>query len=375
MPSDALHSAPGAGRLEFVDIARGVMILAVALSHAWFADSDILGDYLPFSMPVFFFLSGYTSRPGRSWLQRMGKRCLTLLAPYFLFCAACNLCFPIYAGLVKKISVMSYAYLPKAPALWLAVLKADPLGMLMSTPMWFLAALFTASILFFAVVDRTRDSLLRTAVSVAVLLGVTLAIEAVKPGQLPWFVDLAPYAAALMLLGAWCGGRRLGAELNVRNAVIGLALLAAAEALNRVFPGSARTSVVEYIASGAWYGVLTAFVIAVTGSLGTVCVCRLLQEVPGLRRALAWIGKNSLWILCVHYCVIMLLELWLYTKGQLSNSLLDVVNFQLYGFGKVSDTPKDIAIKISVALVSVGAGALYAVIHGAVKGWLKRRNP
>ncbi len=363
----ALSQPDAGGRLHYVDVAKGMMILAVVFSHAWFANSDILGDWLPFSMPVFFFLSGFTYRPGRSAGTNLGRRFVSLLFPYFIFCSVCNLFFPVYAGLVKRISMMSYSFLPSKGALWLAVLKADALNMLMSTPMWFLAALFTASILFFALVDRTRESLWKTLAAAAVLVAAALAIDIVKKGTLPWFVDLAPYAAALMLLGAYFGGRKLYGKLSAAGVIVGLLLLGAAEALNRVFPGSARTSVVQYIDSGAWYGVLTAFAIAVAGCVGTLCAARLVDLVPGINRAFRWLGRNSLWILCIHYCFIMLVELWLYTKGQLSNSLLDVVSNQLYGMGVVADKPKDILIKCAVALVSIGVSALYALAHSAVK--------
>ena len=368
------NAAGDRARLDYVDIAKGMMILAVVFSHAWFANSDILGDYLPFSMPLFFFLSGFTFRPGRSYGTNLGKRVVSLLFPYFIFCALCNLFFPVYAGLVRRISMMSYAYLPKKAALWLAVLKVDPLGMLMSTPMWFLPALFTASILFFALAERTRESLWKTLAACAVLVAAAVGIDLLKKGQLPWFVDLAPYAAALMLLGAYCGGRKLYAKLSAVGAIAGLVLLAAAEALNRVFPGSARTSVVQYIDSGAWYGVLTAFVIAVAGCVGTLCVARMLEKVPVVRGVFRWLGRNSLWILCIHYCFIMLAELWIYTKGQLSNSLLDVVSSQLYGMPVAPDKPKDIAIKCAVALVSVAVSAVYALAHNAVKRRIRAKK-
>ena len=364
---DSTLTPDGKARLAYVDVAKGMMILAVVLSHAWFANSDILGDWLPFSMPVFFFLSGFTYRPGRSYGANLGRRVVSLLFPYFIFCAICNLFFPVYAGLVKRISLMSYSFLPSKGALWLAVLKADALNMLMSTPMWFLASLFTASILFFGLVDRTRDCLWKTLVSAAVLVGAAIGIELIKKGTLPWYVDLAPYAAALMLLGAYCGGKKLYGKLNALWIIVGLALLAGAEVLNRVFPGSARTSIVQYIEGGAWYGVLTAFVIAVAGCIGTLCVARLADLVPGLNRVFRWLGRNSLWILCIHYCFIMLVELWLFTKGALSNSLLDVVSNQLYGMPVRPDRPKDVAIKIAVALVSIGVSAIYAAAHNAVK--------
>jgi len=362
----------GKARLDYVDVARGVMILAVVLSHTWFADSDILGDFLPFSMPVFFFLSGFTYRPGRSYGVSMGRRVVSLLFPYFIFCTVCTLFFPVYAGLIKKISMMSYAYLPTKGALWLAILKADALNMLMCTPMWFLPALFTASILFFALVGQTRNSLRKTLIAAAVLIAAAIVIDLVKKDTLVWFVDLAPYAAALMLIGAYCGGKKLYGKLKPLWIAAGFLLLAAAEVLNRVFPGSARTSVVQFIEGGAWYGVLTAFVIAAAGCIGTLCAARLIDLVPCLNRVFRWLGRNSLWILCIHYCFIMLVELWLYTKGCLSNSLLDVVSSQLYGMPVAPDTPKDIAVKIAVAAASVGVSALYALAHGAVKQRIKK---
>ena len=366
------------GRLDYVDIAKGMMILAVVLSHAWFADSDILGDWLPFSMPVFFFLSGYTYKPGRGYGRNLWKRVLTLLVPYFLFCSVWNLFLPVYVSLVRQIT--PFAFTPTKASLWIAVLKADALNMSMCTPMWFLVSLFTASVLFFLVADKTRDSLLWTLVAMAVLVAATIGIEFIKRskgldpmvnGSLPWFVDLAPYAAALMLFGAWCGTKRVFEKLDAKVIVIGLVLLIASEVLNKLFWGSARTSVVQYIEGGAWYGVLTALVIALTGCIGTLCVARLLQPVPVIRKIFTWLGRNSLWILCIHYCFIMLVELWIYTKGLLSNSLLDVVTFQLYGFGHVVDTPKDIVIKIAVALLSIGVCGFYALIHNAVKRRIK----
>ena len=328
---------PGGERLYFVDVAKGMMILAVVFSHAWFANSDILGDWLPFSMPVFFFLSGYTFKPGRSYGTNLGRRVVSLLFPYAIFCAVCNLFFPVYAGLVKRISLMSYSFLPTKGALWLAVLKADALNMLMSTPMWFLVALFTASILFFALVGWTRESLWKTLAAVAVLVAAAVGIDLLKKETLVWFVDLAPYAAALMLLGAYCGGRKLCVKLNALWIVAGLVLLAAAE------------------------------VLAVPGCIGTLCVARLVDLIPGVNRLFRWLGRNSLWILCIHYCFIMLVELWLYTKGALSNSLLDVVSNQIYGYGNVADKPMDIAVKAAVAVVSIGVSALYAAAHNAVK--------
>ena len=367
MSSDEIQNPSPKKRLDAVDIAKGILILAVVMSHAWFANSNLLGDFLPFSMPAFFFLSGYTYKPGRNYLKNMGKRAVTLLIPYCLFGIACNLLYPVYVTLSKTPAM------PGAQqAVWTAWLKADALNMLMSTPMWFLVALFTASIIFFAVADRVRDSLPKTAITVAVLVAAALVIDVVKKSNLVWFIDLAPYAAAMMVIGTYCGRRQLFSKLSVKAIVIGLVCLAVSEVLNRIFPGSGKTSVVEYIGDKKWYGGLTAFCIAVTGSIGTLCVAKLLEKVPVVRSIFKWLGRNSLWILCIHYCAIMLIELQLFNMHVLSNSIMQIVAATIFGYGRVVDKPMDIVIKILVAVASIGISAIYVLIHNSVKGAVKK---
>lgn len=358
----------GTARFTPVDIAKGVLIIAVVFSHAWFANADILGDFFPYSMPAFFFLSGYTYKPGRGYWPMLRRRAVQLLLPYLFFGIAGNLLYPLYLSLSKTVAAPG-----ATAALWLATLKSDALNMLMCTPMWFLTALFAGCVIFFALADRTRDSLWKTALAAAVLLALTLGIEALKKENLPWHIDYAPFGAAMMLLGSYCGGKRLFARLDLKAAACGLACLVACYVLNHFFPGSGKTSVVQYVEGGAWYGVLTAFAIAVTGSLGLLMLCGLLDAVPGLRRLLTWCGQNSIWILCIHYAAIMLIELKLFNLKLLSNSIMQVVAAALFGYGKVTDTPRDIVIKCAVALFSIGLSAVYALLHRRVKGALKAR--
>ncbi len=360
------ETTTGAARFGAVDLAKGILILAVVLSHAWFANADILGSFFPYAMPAFFFLSGYTYKPGRGYFVNLKKRAVHLILPYVLFGVVCNLLYPAYIALSKSITI------PGAlGALWLAFAKADAINMLMATPMWFLTALFTDSIIFFAVADHTSGSLWKTAIACAVLIAAAVLIGIFKKTNLVWYIDYAPFGAAVMLFGAWCGGKKLFSSLSIRGIIAGACCLAAAMVLNRFFPGSAKTSVVQYIEGGAWYGVLTAFAIAVTGSVGILCFSRIADNVPVIRSIFRWLGRNSIWILCLHYAVIMLAELWLFNLHVLSNSIMQVVAVSIFGYGRVTDTPRDIIVKILVALFSIGVSAVYAIIHNRVKAALK----
>ena len=366
-------------RLDYVDIAKGIVIFCVVLSHTWFANTDILGDLLPYSMPVFFFLSGFTYRSGRSYWVNIRRRAIALLVPYILFNTVWNLLYPLYVYL----SNMPAMQLSPWSALWFASFRTDSYNMLMCTPMWFLVALFTASVIFFAVIEWARKSLKNTIITVAVLVGVALVFDIIKHGVMNstevwwWYWDLAPYAAALMVLGTWFGQKKLYAKLTRLNVVIGLACLAGSLLLNVVFWGSARTSIVKYIEGYMWYGVLTGFVIAVLGTIGTICVARLAQTVKPLRVVFSWMGRISIWILCIHYTFIFLGEMWLYNHRIISVSIFDVVTQQLYSSEWfpiiLHETPSDIIVKICLALVSILVAGLYALIHNKVKAAVKAK--
>ena len=73
-------------RVEYIDIARGIGILLVALAHA---DVSIFSPYLhqliyAFHMPLFFFLSGYFFNPDTPFWMLLKKRFNTILKPYFV---------------------------------------------------------------------------------------------------------------------------------------------------------------------------------------------------------------------------------------------------------------------------------------------------
>jgi fucose 4-O-acetylase-like acetyltransferase len=73
-------------RIAYLDVAKGIGILLVALAHA---DVSLFSPYLhkfiyAFHMPLFFFLSGYFFKPGISFWAQLKKRFNSLLKPYFV---------------------------------------------------------------------------------------------------------------------------------------------------------------------------------------------------------------------------------------------------------------------------------------------------
>jgi len=73
-------------RIEYIDVARGIGILLVALAHA---DVSLFSPYLhhliySFHMPLFFFLSGYFFKPEIPFFLFLKKRFNTVLKPYLV---------------------------------------------------------------------------------------------------------------------------------------------------------------------------------------------------------------------------------------------------------------------------------------------------
>ena len=83
-PSEKAEKKPA--RIEYIDIAKGIGILLVALAHA---DVSLFSPYLhrfiySFHMPLFFFLSGYFFKPEIPFWRLLKKRFNTILKPYFV---------------------------------------------------------------------------------------------------------------------------------------------------------------------------------------------------------------------------------------------------------------------------------------------------
>jgi len=78
------ESRPQAGgRLEWIDVARGIGIIAVVVGHVW-TRGGLRDAMYSFHMPLFFLLSGLLSRPqpvGRFTMRQLGSQ----MRPYAAF--------------------------------------------------------------------------------------------------------------------------------------------------------------------------------------------------------------------------------------------------------------------------------------------------
>ena len=64
---------------KYLDVARGIGLLLVIISHSCGLSPYLINYYIP----LFFVVSGYLYKPGRSYGENVVHKAKRLLAPYF----------------------------------------------------------------------------------------------------------------------------------------------------------------------------------------------------------------------------------------------------------------------------------------------------
>jgi polysaccharide biosynthesis protein PslL len=194
-------------RLLYIDIAKGLGILLVALAH------NDLADYAPFlyhwiysfHMPLFFFLSGLFFKPEGGLIDLLRRRFDSLLKPYFFSI------FLIYFGAI----FFNTMGLPTAFGRILKAFYANGYS-LDWVAMWFLPALFTVNLfafLFYLAFRWSKNAWPRWIGLLVVLvigawtvnwfnpLKINLLGRNLALNGLPWSIDLALLAGFFFILG------------------------------------------------------------------------------------------------------------------------------------------------------------------------------
>ncbi len=182
----------GERREPQIDIYKGIGILCIMIGHIGFggvADKVIHA----FHMPMFFLISGFLFQEKRteSFRDYLIRKAKALLIPYAVFGLAHYfiwvLC-PVFRQ--EEISLKPLWHL-----LWINTTKLPIAGAL-----WFLTALFFASVLFFIL--RRKISNDKALAGIVILLAICghLCVKFL-PVRLPWALDAAFVGIGLFLIG------------------------------------------------------------------------------------------------------------------------------------------------------------------------------
>ena len=262
---------PSTGRVEWVDVAKGVGIVLVVLAHALPKDHIIWQFINQFHMPFFFMISGFLYSTKTSWVKFVIRKIRTLWVP-FVFSSVLTKAVSIVIG---KTSVGGGV---KSIIKMFLLLEAGPL----LGAIWFIRVLFYAVIIYDLII-RISDKVLKEKSEVGLsVLSVVMFVVGINT-QLPAQGSVVLNSIAFIHLGKELRNHRLIERIHILAAVVAIAACFAISLMNRT----------SYVGNTYTYPVL--FVIAaITGSIGLATLCRCVyKDVPPLRW-LVFLGKNSM---------------------------------------------------------------------------------
>ncbi len=329
-------SLPAAGnksRIAELDMMKGLAIIAVVFKHISeltgiaFLESpfaDTMNRCCETFMILFFLCSGYVySAKGTVW-QEIRKKAKQFMIPYLRYGLLATVLYFIWYILIEKRSLLWFADGTLTNFLgfsnWnirLAQAIPHPMGYAF-TPFWFISEMLVAFCLFIPVKKLTDKKHVSVKIAAAALLmsvsmlcnhfDIQHTLENTYDSDVSFFFILINIFgfSAVMLIGSMLRGIDFLDPDRQPKKVIYITAAASALifALEFAFYGESSYAL-QY---GKWgpYGALSIPVTALGGfavSYLLIFLLHYLKRLPFLEKALCFVGKNSMYILLLHYCI------------------------------------------------------------------------
>ena len=274
-----------AGRIVWVDIAKGVAMLAVVLGHTYHGGILAHTVAYSFNVPLFFILAGFTFRvkPMRDALASSAKR---LLLPYLALALIAGI-YDIIQGWLNADTVLQFlgGIVFAAGEGGLLPGGIFPIGM-----PWFLMALFVGRLLYNALLGFFEKKRVHSAIVFIIFAAIGCAA---KFGSAYIALPFALMQALTALLYLHIGHCMRTYDWTGRAPVpvtIGCLVVWAIGVRFELF-----------FWEGVPWAVLGGIATVVAASWCVIQACRLVDlRMPPLRRALSFVGVNSLLVFELH---------------------------------------------------------------------------
>lgn len=304
-------------RLNFVDMIKGLAILNVVCYHllAAHAFKNNVVNYLLFPLLAsFFILAGYFYKPGkRTFAENVKSRAQSLLIPFVKYGVIFWLIGTVYLLITKQVVIKEALGCLRnffAGCIWNRVIQGwfgwdyYKLGSryMFLAGFWFLPALFFACVIFFAVADHVLGSRKKTLIAAVLLFAVTGVLRQFKV-DLPYNLQITPYWAAFLLLGAFSREEELF-ELPSINGAKGwcCALIGLGAGLGiSYWRGPVLNTFRGYFPEPEVLNMIFSIFSSLLCTWGIGTIFRMVEEAGCRVTELAWLGSHSLTIYLYHY--------------------------------------------------------------------------
>lgn len=191
-------------RIEWIDILKGIAIISVIIGHRTWISYGIAPAVLKiwiysFHIPLFFFLSGYTfSVKGNSTFGKfLLKKVKTIIIPMAFFSVVSILVNYGFYGILLNNKSRNPKVIVEG---LLGIILQKRLGTC-SGALWFLACLFVAEIIMYAIVRLAKHNYKIITVLIVISFCIGMAWIKLTNILLPWDIEIAFVAVLFIGLG------------------------------------------------------------------------------------------------------------------------------------------------------------------------------
>jgi fucose 4-O-acetylase-like acetyltransferase len=279
-------------RIVWIDVARGLGILAVVIGHSVIQGGSLSVAIFTFHMPLFFLLSGYCTSFKSSAGSFIKKKALSLLLPYLCTMGLAFLYWRLfyrdYSGdlngtwPILKLSLLQILYgsgnvVAQIPYLW-------PIG-----PIWFLPALFAANLISLGI-SRLNTEMKTTNLILMVAICAICGMLIGKNIFLPFSVDIALVSQIFIFFGL---ALKEEALFEKKVPIFMLILSLVAFEVSRRFGGMSMNN-------RTYHDLLVSSCGAIGGSVLVLQLAIFLSKYYIICHVLEYFGRAAIVILCFH---------------------------------------------------------------------------
>lgn len=281
-------------RLKWLDISRGIAFLMVIYSHLQYKEDMIMRYFSPMFLTMFFFVSGYLFKEKCSFSKVFEQRTRTLFLPFLILGL-------IMIGLSQILTFNGHVSI-------IDEIKGLLFQNGQNQILWFIAALYIYSIIFYWVERFTKSN--EILLGVCFILFILNAIYSywLDGPSIPWHITAAGYACFYMALGKFYKYHESKIDLlfNYKKVLI----------IAVVYIGFISLTNISCSFSGSKYIIDSLFLSIMSLIIGVAISKRYFQN----SRFLLFVGANTLFYFAFHGKVYSLLQ-------TLAGKILDGVSF------------------------------------------------
>jgi len=263
--------------IKWIDILKGIGIIAVVIGHIW--GGQLSRMMYVFHMPLFFFISGYLSKPTTDCKAFLIKKTKSLIIPYIVYLIPIYLVFYGLPELTFK-GITEYIALPIIGGRFLM----GSLGIF-----WFITCLYLTQQFMNYILSRFENKIVFY-IMVFFLIGSYLNSLLFPNLWLPWNANVVLASAPIYYIGYRY--KRTKLEMNSILILIGSLLVFG---FSYMYPNNV------YDMKNAKYGYpLITLISSIVVILGLKIISEYFSQIKILEKPLSELGKASMVIMYLH---------------------------------------------------------------------------